>query len=96
VSLRRRKLTELTSIRQQRLDATEIVSPSQARDPLWVEVRRLPRRQAQVVVLHYLEQFTTAEIAMILEISQPAVKTHLQRARSTLAERFGGVDADAR
>lgn len=60
---------------------------------LWVEVRRLPRRQAQVVALHYVERRSTADIAALLGLSEPTVKTHLQRARATLATRLEPDDA---
>ena len=90
ISLRRRAATELRSVLAQRRDAHVVVGPTPADEQLWAAVRRLPRRQAQVVVLHHLEQFTTTEIAEILGISQPSVKTHLQRARATLSERLEG------
>jgi RNA polymerase sigma factor (sigma-70 family) len=55
----------------------------------WAEVRRLPGRQAQVVALHYVEDRSVDEIAAILGITSGSVKTHLHRARQTLASRFG-------
>jgi RNA polymerase sigma-70 factor (ECF subfamily) len=55
----------------------------------WAEVRHLPSRQAQVVALHYVEDRTVEDIAGILGISDGSVKTHLHRARETLAKRFG-------
>jgi RNA polymerase sigma-70 factor (ECF subfamily) len=57
-------------------------------DALWAEVRRLARRQAQVIALHYVDQRTVPEISHILECSENTVKTHLQRARDTLARRL--------
>jgi RNA polymerase sigma-70 factor (ECF subfamily) len=58
----------------------------------WAEVRRLPARQAQVVALHYVEDRSVDDIAATLGVSPASVKTHLQRARRTLAERFGSVE----
>lgn len=55
----------------------------------WSVVRRLPPRQAQVVALHYVEDRSVDEIAETLAISPGSVKTHLHRARQTLAQRFG-------
>lgn len=55
---------------------------------LWEEVRRLPARQAQVIALRYYDQRSNAEIAEILGCSTTTVKTHLQRARDTLARRL--------
>jgi len=47
-------------------------------------LRRLPRRQQQVVVLHYLAGFTDGEVSQTLGLSLPTVKTHLSRAMTTL------------
>lgn len=58
-------------------------------DRLWEEVRNLPSRQAEVLALHYLDDQPVAEIARILDLAEPTVKTHLQRGRSTLANRLG-------
>ena len=57
-------------------------------DALWVEVRRTAPRQAQVIALHKVAQRTVPEIGRILECSENTVKTHLQRARATLAQRL--------
>jgi RNA polymerase sigma-70 factor (ECF subfamily) len=51
---------------------------------IWDEVRRLPRRQQQAVVLHYVGRLSTEEIGAALGCSPGAVKTHLHRARETL------------
>lgn len=58
-------------------------------DRLWAEVRALPSRQAQVIALHYLDDRAVTEIAHILGVSEPTVKTHLQRGRKALAQRLG-------
>ncbi len=57
-------------------------------EALWAEVRRLAPRQAQVIALHYVDQRTVPEIGRILQCSENTVKTHLQRARNTLARRL--------
>jgi len=58
-------------------------------DPVfWVEVRKLPRRQAQCVALFYLYQCSVHETAVTLGCSDGTVKTHLSRARATLTERL--------
>src|SRR5690606_37203648 len=48
---------------------------------VWQAVRRLPRRQAQVIALHYLEDLPVDHIAEILDQSANTVRTHLRRAR---------------
>lgn len=54
----------------------------------WAEVRRLPRRQAQVIALHYLYDLGVAEIAATLACAEGTVKVHLSRGRTALALRF--------
>jgi RNA polymerase sigma-70 factor, ECF subfamily len=54
----------------------------------WAAVRSLPKRQAQAVALHYLEDRSISEIATILECAENTVKVHLHRGRTTLAKRL--------
>jgi len=49
-------------------------------------IRALPRRQAEVVVVHCIADFTLAETGQILGISEAAAKTHMQRARRRLKD----------
>jgi RNA polymerase sigma-70 factor (ECF subfamily) len=64
--------------------------PPLARDDeeFWREVRRLPRQQAQVVALHYLEDLPVADIATILGVADGTVKSSLHRGRKNLADRL--------
>jgi RNA polymerase sigma-70 factor, ECF subfamily len=57
-------------------------------EEVWDEVRRLPRRQQQAIVLHYVGQLTTGEIGEAMGCSAGAVKTHLYRGREALRERL--------
>jgi RNA polymerase sigma-70 factor (ECF subfamily) len=50
---------------------------------------RLPRRQREVVVLHYFLDLSVADIASELDIAEGTVKTSLHRARATLAQVLG-------
>jgi RNA polymerase sigma-70 factor, ECF subfamily len=54
----------------------------------WKAVRDLPKRQAQVIALHYLEDRSVLEIAHILECSANTVKVHLHKGRERLARRL--------
>jgi RNA polymerase sigma factor (sigma-70 family) len=94
----RRRLAEARALvrlaaRQQQQPYADL--PSEDGD-FWRAVRRLPRRQAQVVALLALGELTTAEVASTLGCSQRTVQVHLQKARVALAERLGlppeGVD----
>jgi RNA polymerase sigma-70 factor (ECF subfamily) len=70
-------------------------SPAEERDvDLWREVRRLPKRQAQVVALYYVDDLSRRDIARVLGCSEETVKTHLERARRTLAARLGEVSEE--
>ena len=61
-------------------------------EDFWAAVRGLPKRQAQVVALYYLEDFSVARIAELMACAEGTVKAHLHKARATLAERLGGDD----
>jgi RNA polymerase sigma factor (sigma-70 family) len=52
-------------------------------------VRRLPRRQRQVVVLSYLSDVAEADVASLLGISNGSVKTHLHRGLAALRASLG-------
>jgi RNA polymerase sigma-70 factor (ECF subfamily) len=63
---------------------------------VWEAVRRLPRRQAQVIALVYLHDLSRRQTAEVLGCTEETVKTHLERARQALADQLGethGEDA---
>lgn len=76
-----------------RVPAPAAVEPAvpQSTDEFWAEVRNLPRRQAQVTALRYLDELSTAEVAAVLEMSEATVRVHLHRARQTLATQLGDM-----
>lgn len=51
-------------------------------------VRRLPPRQRDCVALHYFAELSVEEIADTIGVRTGSVKTHLHRARATLATRL--------
>jgi RNA polymerase sigma-70 factor (ECF subfamily) len=53
-----------------------------------IAVEQLRQRDREVIVLHYLEQLSAAEMAAVLTISQNAVEVRLTRARKRLKEIF--------
>ena len=59
-----------------------------ARDRLVGSIRRLPRRQRDVVALRYFSDMSTEQVAAALGISTGSVKTHLHRAMHTLRQRL--------
>jgi RNA polymerase sigma-70 factor (ECF subfamily) len=50
-------------------------------------MRSLPRRQCEVIGLHYLGGYTLTETAQILEIREATVRKHLQRGLENLRQR---------
>ena len=89
VSLFRRKVREAKAIARMRGNDTVLPALSESDDEFWKAVRALPKRQAQAIALHYLEDLSIAEIADILECAQGTVKVHLHKGRNRLAERLG-------
>lgn len=61
-------------------DPGERVSEEQTMTRLWDAVHRLSPQQRAAVVLSVQEQLSTAEIAAVLECSEPTVRVHLHRA----------------
>ena len=69
------------------------ISPSDPNIEVWNAVRALPKRQAQVIALHYWDDQSLAQIADILECGTETVKTHLKRARQSLASTLSQADS---
>jgi len=64
-------------------------------DPeFWAAVRSLPARQAECVALHYLEDRSVADIALVLGCKEATVKVHLHRGRTALAARLAAAPTE--
>lgn len=87
-SWRRRAATEARLLARLALRRDSPPAPATGDDELWAHVRRLPRRQASVIALVYIDDMSVEQAAAALDISVPSTKTHLQRARRTLATRL--------
>jgi RNA polymerase sigma-70 factor (ECF subfamily) len=61
-------------------------------EQVWAIVRRLPTRQAQVILLATVEDRSTTDIAATLGIGENSVRTHLRRARERLASELGSSE----
>ena len=57
-------------------------------EQLWCLVRRLPEQQRWAVTLFYVDDRSVGDVAAILGCSEGSVKTHLSRARATLAKQL--------
>jgi RNA polymerase sigma-70 factor (ECF subfamily) len=88
ISAGRRRVAEAKALLRLGVERTALPELSPDNEELWTAVRRLPQRQAQVIALRYWDRRSAREIAEILELSEATVKSHLQRARQTLAETY--------
>lgn len=89
VSFFRRRMLELRTLA--RLSSRRPPLPELSIDDgeFWSAVRSLPRRQAQTIALHYLEDLPVAEVASILRCAEGTVKASLHSGRRALAQRLG-------
>lgn len=86
VSTFRRRQAEVRALtRWWLLDRSEVPDLSRIDPDFWRAVRSLPKRQAQVITLYYLEDLSVEDVANILDVSTGTVKRHLYRGRETLA-----------
>jgi RNA polymerase sigma factor (sigma-70 family) len=74
-----RALTRTAARSTERQEATEPYD-----EPFWKCVAALPRQQARVVALFYVDDQSVEQIAALLDCSIGTVKTHLSRARASL------------
>jgi RNA polymerase sigma factor (sigma-70 family) len=89
VSAFRRTAAEARAMTRAALGERTEVPDFGATDPaFWAAVRALPRRQAQVVALFYIEDLPIAEVGEILNLKPGTVKRHLHDGRRTLARRL--------
>lgn len=92
-----------SGLRRARAEARALMRMGQERSPaptlveeaaeFWRAVGRLHRRQAQVVVLYYLEDRSTADVADVLNLAEGTVRATLHQARRAL-ERILGEDEE--
>jgi RNA polymerase sigma-70 factor (ECF subfamily) len=65
-------------------------------DALRRAIARLPARQRQAVLMHYLEETSVNEVAALLSVSAKAVEGRLYQARRTLRRLLGETPAASR
>jgi len=69
--------------------ARPVVPISSAHDSFWIEVRRLPKRQAQAIALRYIDDLSIADIAVTLGVAQGTVKALLHQGRAGISRKLG-------
>lgn len=65
--------------------------PLFADEELWSAIRKLPRRQMDVVLLLWFEDLSVAEVAATIDCGHETVRTHWRRARKALVARLSGT-----
>lgn len=93
-SFLRRRVSEVKALQRAVMGDIEVIDAHPVEEAgFWDQVKSLPRRQRDVIVLHYVDDLNTGEIAEILKISESSVRTHLQRGREALAKKVdsGGL-----
>ena len=71
-------------------DVVEAAAAREAGTAAWQAVARLPEDRRRAVVLRFVDEMSTAEIAAILGRSEGAVRVPLHRARRTIAADLRG------
>ncbi len=95
VSLFRRSMSEARALARLATLRRESLAPlPEEASEFWKAVRALPRRQAQVIALRYLEDLSVADIARTLGVADGTVKAHLHRGSHALASRLGVTEED--
>jgi RNA polymerase sigma-70 factor, ECF subfamily len=61
---------------------------------LYAAIRQLPRCQREAVAMHYLLDYTIADVAVILGATEGSVKKNLHMARRRLEQELGNQRAD--
>jgi len=79
----RRRAFEARLLLRRRVEET--TDPTASDDDVWNALRLLPRRQREVVALRYIADFTEAETAAALGITEGAASSSLSKARQRLA-----------
>lgn len=96
MSMFRRRYAEARALTRLAAGTATTVPALSADDAeFWAAVRSLPRRQGQVIALHYLDDRPVAEIAEILGTATGTVKKHLHDGRRTLVHRLRLEEDDA-
>ena len=84
----RRSYAEARALKRLLGGADPTVTVPEPTADFWNVVKKLPRRQAQVIALVFVEELRAQEVAEVLECSEATVRVHLHRAKRRLAERF--------
>ena len=96
VSLIRRRVAELRALTRVGSLAERRAEAPESDADFWVLVRSLPRRQAQVVALHYVCDMSVVEMAETLGCKEGSVKASLFKARQHLLRELSAPSEEVR
>jgi RNA polymerase sigma-70 factor, ECF subfamily len=85
---RRRALLEAAAITRLAGEARIPAGPDHVEE-VFDAISRLPLRQRAAVALHYLDGYSVAEVAAVMECAEGTAKAHLHKARTSLARALG-------
>lgn len=86
---RRQRRVKLVAPEELALVANEINSEQDSRlAKLRDAIERLPSKQRQAVIMHYLEETSVREVAALLSVTEKAVEGRLYQARRSLKARM--------
>lgn len=94
VSTLRRRAVEARAMLRLGMRRSEARPIADEYESFWAEVRRLPRRQAQVIALYYIYDLAVADIATTLGCAEGTVKVHLSRGRAALGRQFNRAQVE--
>jgi RNA polymerase sigma-70 factor (ECF subfamily) len=93
---RRRRQLRIATLPAAELAATEAPADAESSehlDALRRAIERLPAKQRQVVLMHYLEETSVDEIAALLSVTAKTIEGQLYQARRTLQRLLGNPSA---
>lgn len=87
----RRRQAESRALERARppADSCEPADPPGELSRVWQAVRRLPKRQAQAVALHYADDLSVGDVAAIMGCAEGTVKALLHQGRRRIAAQLG-------
>lgn len=91
---RRRKKEVLGTIPDTVLSACNDPSRGDRRQRVLEAISRLPRNQAQSILMHYIQGFSYSEIAQALGCTEGTVHTHMTRGRRRLCHALSDFCSD--
>lgn len=90
---RKRRRNHITSVEPTILESVAAPpdpEPSRELEQLRAAIEQLPAKQRQVILMHYLEETSVKQVAILLEISAKTVEGRLYQARRTLRRMLDG------